>query len=61
MDQLFEVYKTNSDFREYVNKACKNYNKTVNEILVLEHTKQYYKYLLEEGRINGDNRIDSRV
>lgn len=43
--KLNQMYTTNEDFRNFVNKCCKTYNKTVDEVLQMETTKQYAAYV----------------
>lgn len=47
MCNLENEYRYNPDFREYVDKYCKQYNLTVEEALRHEIVKQVYLYYAE--------------
>lgn len=49
---LLELYNTNEEFKEYVDKSCKTYNRTLEESLQNKMSLQYALYLEKEGRIN---------
>ena len=42
-------YNENSDFKQYVDKNAKAYNKTVDEVLQMRITDEYLKSLLKGG------------
>ena len=43
--KLNQMYSTNEDFRNFVNKCAKTYNKTVDEVLQMKTTKEYAAYI----------------
>lgn len=42
-----ELYKTNNDFRMYVDKCCRSRNCSVEEALELAIVKEYGKYVVQ--------------
>lgn len=48
-----QAYEENEDFREFVDKNCQTYGKSVDYMLSTPTTQEYYKFLVERGRING--------
>ena len=51
--KLNTMYSTNEDFREYVDKCARTYKKTVDEVLLMQTTKEYALYLIEKGASDG--------
>ena len=41
-----EYYRTNKDFKEFVDKCMKTYNWSLEKALESPITKEYYKYLI---------------
>ena len=52
---LKELYKNNADFKEYVDRCCKNTNMNVETALSQKIIEFYADYLRQEGRIQCKN------
>lgn len=50
----YRFYKNNKDFKAYVDKCAKTYNKTVDQMLQSPITEEYYLLLLEKEKSNKD-------
>ena len=46
-DELYTLYKTDDDFKKYVDHWCKNHDLGVSEALRLNILQEYAKYLKE--------------
>ena len=46
-EELYELYKTDKDFKEYVDKWAKNHNLSVFEVFRFDILKEYAKWLKE--------------
>lgn len=47
--ELQEEYERNQDFKEYVDKCCKSYNKDLNDMLLSPITREYCLSLQKGG------------
>ena len=52
--KLNTLYAINEDFRNYVNKCAKTYNKPVEYILKMQTTKEYALYLKPDGKMEDE-------
>ena len=52
--KLNTLYAVNEDFRNFVNKNAKTYNKPVDAVLKMQITKEYALYLIPDGKILED-------
>lgn len=43
--KLNQMYSTNEDFRNFVNKCAKTYNKSIDEVLEMKTTREYAAYV----------------
>ena len=46
-EELYELYKTDEDFKEYVDKWCKDHDLGIFEAFRLNLVQEYAKYLKE--------------
>ena len=46
-DELYDLYKRDPDFKEYVDRWCKNHNLSIFEAFRLNVLQEYAKYLKE--------------
>lgn len=46
-EELQELYKTDDEFREYVNRWCKNHNLSVDEAFNFNLLREYARYIKE--------------
>lgn len=49
-DELYDLYKRDTDFKEYVDRWCKAHNLSFDEVLNLSLIKEYAKLLKEAKR-----------
>lgn len=47
MPEMKQFYQDNITFKDYVDKICEAYNKSLEDVLALAITQQYYHYLKE--------------
>ena len=46
-DELYDLYKRDADFKEYVDKWCRNHDLDLFEALSLNLLQEYAKYIKE--------------
>ena len=49
IEQMREFYKSNSDFKDYVDKCMQTYQKDITDILISPITQEYYKMLIKNN------------
>ena len=49
-NELYELYKTDADFKEYVDRWCKNHNLSVDEAFTFNILREYAKYVKEKNK-----------
>lgn len=49
-DELYTLYKTDADFKEYVDKWCKKHNLSIFEAFRLNVLQEYAKWVKENKK-----------
>ena len=52
-DELYDLYKRDPDFKEYVDKWAKNHDISIYEVFRFDILKEYARYIKE---VKGDKR-----
>jgi hypothetical protein len=54
-NELLTLYNNNQDFKQYIDKCCKTYNKNVDYMLQTKIAESYYQYLIDKQKGKDEN------